>query len=236
MRQTLKVFSIGMHVVMRDAIMLFLIPAPFLVGITFYYLLPWLNQLLLERFSFSFEEWYPLADGLMIILTPTLLTMSSAFLLLEECDEGLGSYYQITPAKQFHYLMARIGLPALWGFLCALGIASWFGLSQLSFSVILACSFLAVLFGSSVAIMIVALASNRVEGLAISKLTGITMLGMFIAAFVSDSWRWLAGILPSFWLGELILEKALWFNLLLGTASSLIWIILFTRKFIKKIR
>ena len=162
--------------------------------------------------------------------------MSSAFLLLEECDEGLGSYYQITPAKQFHYLMARIGLPALWGFLCALGIASWFGLSQLSFSVIIACSFLAVLFGSSVAIMIVALASNRVEGLAISKLTGITMLGMFIAGFVSDSWRWLAGILPSFWLGELILEKALWFNLLLGTASSLIWIILFTRKFIKKIR
>jgi fluoroquinolone transport system permease protein len=223
MRQTLKVFSIGMHVVMRDAIMLFLIPAPLLVGITFHYLLPWLNQLLLERFGFSFEEWYPLADGLMIILTPTLLTMSSAFLLLEECDEGLGSYYQITPAKQFHYLMARIGLPALWGFLCA-------------FSVIIACSFLAVLFGSSVAIMIVALASNRVEGLAISKLTGITMLGMFIAGFVSDSWRWLAGILPSFWLGELILEKALWFNLLLGTASSLIWIILFTRKFIKKIR
>ena len=69
MRQTLKVFSIGMHVVMRDAIMLFLIPAPLLVGITFYYLLPWLNQLLLERFGFSFEEWYPLADGLMIILT-----------------------------------------------------------------------------------------------------------------------------------------------------------------------
>ncbi len=33
------------------------------------------------------------------------------------------------------------------------------------------------------------------------------MLGMFIAAFVSDSWRWLAGILPSFWLGELILGK-----------------------------
>lgn len=236
MRQILKVFSIGIHVVMRDAIMLFLIPAPLLVGITFHYLLPWLNQLLLERFSFSFEEWYPLADGLMIILTPTLLTISSAFLLLEECDEGLGSYYQITPAKQFHYLMARIGLPALWGFLCALGIASWFGLSQLSFSVIIARSFLAVLFGSSVAIMIVALASNRVEGLAISKLTGITMLGMFVAGFVSDSWRWLAGILPSFWLGELILEKALWFNLLLGTASSLIWIILFTRKFIKKIR
>ncbi len=109
----------------------FLIPAPLLVGITFHYLLPWLNQLLLERFSFSFEEWYPLADGLMIILTPTLLTMSSAFLLLEECDEGLGSYYQITPAKQFHYLMARIGLPALWDFYVRLGLLV--GLVFLSF-------------------------------------------------------------------------------------------------------
>lgn len=120
MRLTLKIFSIGMHVVLRDAIMLFLIPAPLLVGIAFRFLLPWLNQLLLVRSSFSLEPWYPITDGLMIILTPTLLTMSSAFLLLEECDEGLGNYYQITPASHLQYLFARIGIPAIWDFFALL--------------------------------------------------------------------------------------------------------------------
>lgn len=120
MRSTLTVFSIGFRIILRDAIMLVLIPAPFLVGITFRFLLPWLNLILTQRFAFSFENYYALTDSLMILLSPTLLTMSSAFLLLEESDEGISSYYQITPAGRLHYLMARIGFPSLWGFFAAL--------------------------------------------------------------------------------------------------------------------
>lgn len=235
MRLTLKIFSIGMHVVLRDAIMLFLIPAPLLVGIAFRFLLPWLNQLLLVRSSFSLEPWYPITDGLMIILTPTLLTMSSAFLLLEECDEGLGNYYQITPASHLQYLFARIGIPAIWDFFCAIVITRWFALSDISLLTTISASIIATLFGIAVAMMIVSLASNRVEGLAVSKLTGITLMGLIVAGLVSDSWRWFTSILPSFWVGQLIFEKDLWPTLLLGILVCLFWFILFTKRFIKKI-
>lgn len=37
MRATLKVFFIGFRVMLRDPIMLVLIPAPFLVGATFHF-------------------------------------------------------------------------------------------------------------------------------------------------------------------------------------------------------
>lgn len=235
MRQTFNVFSIGMRVVMRDAVMLVLIPAPFLVGITFRLIFPWLNHWLITRINFSIVSFYPLLDSLMILLTPTLLTMSSAFLLLEECDEGIGGYYQITPARQLPYLTARIGLPALWGFLCSILVTVLFGLSGFSLQIIAASAFVAVLFGCGIAMMIVSLAANRVEGLALSKLTGITMVGLIIAWFIPDSWRWFASILPSFWLGELALGKTLGFNLFMGILSGLLWIALFTKKFQHKI-
>ena len=235
MRSTLTVFSIGFRIILRDAIMLVLIPAPFLVGIAFRFLLPWLNLILTKRFAFSFENYYALTDSLMILLSPTLLTMSSAFLLLEESDEGISSYYQITPAGRLHYLMARIGIPSLWGFLCSVVIGHMFGLSTLSFLNILAISSIATLFSCAVAMMIVSLAANRVEGLAISKLTGITLIGAFIPWFVTDSWRWFVGILPTFWIGGLSQGAALGLNLFLGIVTSLLWIAFFTKRFLLKI-
>lgn len=235
MRSTIKVFSIGFQVILRDAVMLVLIPAPFLVGITFHYFLPLLNRFLIQHFAFTIEPYYALSDGLMMLLAPVLLTMSSAFLLLEESDEGISSYFQITPAGRQHYLIARIGIPALWGFFCSIIIGKVFYLSTLSFSVIIALSFVSALFGCTVAMMIVAFANNRVEGLAISKLTGITMIGIFIPWFVSDSWRWTVGILPTFWIGEIILGTSLWINLFLGTMTCLLWIACFTKRFLQKI-
>lgn len=98
MRATLKVFFIGFRVMLRDPIMLVLIPAPFLVGATFHFFLPIVNQFLVQQFSIAINNYYALTDGLMLLLAPTLLTISSAFLLLEECDEGISGYYQVTPS------------------------------------------------------------------------------------------------------------------------------------------
>lgn len=114
-------------------------------------------------------------------------------------------------------------------------ITRWFALSDISLLTTISASIIATLFGIAVAMMIVSLASNRVEGLAVSKLTGITLMGLIVAGLVSDSWRWFTSILPSFWVGQLIFEKDLWPTLLLGILVCLFWFILFTKRFIKKI-
>lgn len=234
MRSTFKVFSIGFQAMLRDVIMLVLIPAPFLVGIIFYLLLPILNQLLIHQFAISIVNYYALTDGLMILLAPTLLTMSSAFLLLEESDEGISSYYQITPAGRLHYLMARIGIPAFWGLFSSIIIGLVFGLSTLSFPIILAISSIASLFSCAIAMLIVTFANNRVEGLAISKLTGITLIGILIPWFITDSWRWFFVFLPTFWLGVLTRENVVVLPLFLGIGTSLLWIVSFAKRFLQK--
>lgn len=147
MRSTFKVFLIGFRVILRDVIMLVLIPAPFFVGIAFRCLLPITNQLLTQHFSFSITHYYALTDGLMIV----------------------------------------------------------------------------------------AFAANRVEGLALSKLTGITMVSLFIPWFISDSWGWCMSILPTFWLGRMTQETSNDFTLFMGILTSLLWITFFIKRFLRKI-
>ena len=60
MRATLKVFSIGFRVMLRDPIMLALIPAPFLVGVTFRFFLPIVNQFLVQHFFIAIDNYYAL--------------------------------------------------------------------------------------------------------------------------------------------------------------------------------
>lgn len=83
--------------------------------------------------------------------------------------------------------------------------------------------------------MIVAFAANRVEGLAISKLTGITMIGLIIPWFIFDSKLWFLGFLPTFWLGQLTREDSFGVSFLAGVFTSFLWIALFTRKFLTKL-
>ena len=235
MRQTIKVFSIGMRAVRRDAIMLVLIPAPFFIGALFRILAPLLDGLLVRQFAFSLQPWYPFVDALTAALAPLMPTVSSGFLLLEEWDEHIGSYYNITPAGRFHYLAARVGLPALWGFVCCVVTLLLFGLSAMVLPTVLALSLVAALAGAASAMLIVSLAANRVEGLAVSKLSGIALLGLPVAYFVPDAWRWSCAILPSFWLGELALGKPPLLPLAWGLAASLLWIAFFTKRFLRKI-
>lgn len=235
MRKTLRVFGIGLRVMARDAVMLVLIPAPFLVGLLFRLLTLFANGLLTARAGVSLTPWYPLVDGLLLALTPLLPAMASAFLLLEESDEGIGGYYGITPAGRASYLAARLGLPALWGFVCSVLVGLLFGVSALAPGVVVAASFLSALCGVAVAMMVVALAANRVEGLAVSKLAGLTLLGLFVAWFVPGRARYFAALLPTFWLGELTAGRALPPCFAVGALVSVLWVCVFAKRFLAKV-
>lgn len=233
--QTLKVFAVGMRSMRRDAVMLALIPAPFLMGALISLLMPVADGIARARWGLSLVPWYPLADAFLIGLTPLLPTMASAFLLLEEIDEGTGAYYRITPAGGRSYLAARIGMPALWGYVCSLAVAGLFGLSGCGLRDVLAASTLGALMSIAVSMMIVAVAGNRVEGLAISKLCGVSLAGIPVAWFAPAPWRWLAAFLPSFWVAELLYAGLSRWNILAGLAVNLVWIYAFSRRFLHRV-
>lgn len=235
MKQTLKLFQIGIKQISKDGMLLVLLPAPFLVGLIFKFVIPFANGILEDRLSFSLLPWYGLVDGILACLNPMFMAMISAFLLLEERDEGIGAFYQITPAEGYPYLTARIGLPMLWAFVSTIIILILFNISALSISTILAVSIISTLTGIFLAMMVVSIAGNRVEGLALSKLMGISSLGLILVWFVPAPHCYFVSFLPSFWIGKLLMDGANLFSFILGLVLCFLWIAFFTRKFLSRI-
>lgn len=235
MRHTIQLFKIGLKQISKDGMLLVLIPAPLLVGLFFKFAIPYINQWLIQQFSFSITPWYGLIDGMLICLTPMFAAMISAFLLLEERDEGINAFYQITPAEGYSYLCARIGFPMLWAFAVTIIISIVFNISSLSFGVILLSAVISSLTGIFLAMMVVSLANNRVEGLAFSKLMGISFIGLILIWFIPRSYFFLMTFLPSFWIGKLLMEGADFLSFIGGLLTCSVWIAFFTRRFIKKI-
>jgi len=235
MRQTIRLFKMGMRQITRDGMLFALLPAPFLLGLFVRFGVPFVDFLLQRELSFSIQPWYSLADAMLLAMTPLLLGMSSAFVLLDEKDEGTGLYYQITPVGGYAYLGARIGIPMIWSFLCSIFVTMVFGISGAPFARVAAAALISSLLGLSVSMMVVSFAGNKVEGLAISKLSGIILIGLAAVWFVPAPYRYLASFLPSYWLGDLVQNGASLLSLLGGLLTGILWIGVFTGVFLRKI-
>lgn len=235
MKHTVKLFKIGLKQISKDGMLLVMVPAPVLTGIFFKFAIPYINTILITKFSFSISAWYGLADGMLICLAPMFTAMICAFLLLEERDEGLNGFYQITPAEGYSYLFARIGLPMIWAFFITIIVSLVFHLSSLSIGLILAGSLLSCFMGISLAMMVVSIAGNRVEGLAVSKLMGISFIGLILIWFIPAPYSFTMAFLPSFWIGKLLMDGVQICSLVFGLLSCFLWTALFTRKFLRRV-
>ena len=109
--------------------------------------------------------------------------------MLDERDERLIDYYAVTPLRKQGYYMYRLFLPVLITLLVSL-------LYQAEHWPVL---ILLAVEAPIYALFLVAFAANKVEGLALSKLVGLLLIGAICAYFVPERWQWLAAPLPTYW-------------------------------------
>lgn len=231
MKQIIKLFQIGLRQISRDGMLFVLVPAPVIIGLLFKLAVPYANKIVEESFSFSLRPWFGLVDGLLICLTPMLTAMISAFLMLEERDEGISAFYQVTPTAGHAYIVARVGIPMVWAFIETVIITFLGGISGLSVLVILFCSLFSTLMGVALSMMLLTMAANRIEGLALSKLMGVNLLGLVAVWVVPAPYAYLMAFLPSYWIGRIIMEGLEFFSIAAVLIICLLWILLFARRF-----
>jgi len=233
MRQTIQLFRVGLRQVSKDGLLVMLLPTPLLVGLIFRFGIPLADNILTEKLSFTLLPWYGLADGMLICLTPMFVAIVSAFLMLEERDEGISAFYQITPAAGYPYLTARIGIPVLWAFAATVIVSGFLNISGFGSAVLWAGSLLSVLTGIALSMMVVSIAGNRVEGLALSKMMSVSFLGLILYWFVSEPYSYILAFLPSYWIGKIIMDGASVISFTFGILSCFIWILIFVRRFMR---
>ena len=224
-----RVFKVGFHQILRDGMLLLLIPAPFLMGAALFILVPLLSAYLSQQYAIATALWFPLSDALLASMAPVMTALICAFVILDERDEGTGLYHRITPSGRHSYLLARIGLPMLWAYLSTVLVLVFFTHHLDRLPVLLLVSLVGVMQGVASCMLLVAIANNKVEGLALAKLTNIFILGFLFPWFIPAPLRFIFGFLPSFWLGQLIYMSGQPFLSLLtaglmGIVSALVWI------------
>ena len=233
MRLVCRVCNMGLLQLMRDGMLLALLLGPFLMGAASWSLLPLASKAIRAQWSLSIAPWYPLADAFVILMTSFMVSIAGAFVVLEELDERISQYYSVTPVAGTRYDAARLAAPMIWAFSCSIAVKALFGLSRYTMLQTLAVSVLACGNGFAVAALVATLSRNKVEGFALPKLAGISILGLPAAWFVRGPYQYLAAFLPSFWVGKLA-AKPQAFDMVLGMVTCAAWIVVSVRMLHKR--
>lgn len=135
-----------------------------------------------------------------LVLPATLTGWVTGFLLLEDRDDGPLLAIDVTPLGKLGFVTYRVLVTALLTAVITAMAALLLALEGHILATVVMVAAEAVIAAS----LLPALARNKVEGLALTKLTNIMAVVPLLALILSP-WRLLAGVVPSYWLGELML-------------------------------
>lgn len=200
------VLSIGdLKNISRDPILLAAVFAPFILAIMMRYGLPFVSEILLGELSFDLSQYYNLIMSVLILITPMMMGMLSGFLILDERDENILTFYSVTPLSKSGYLFYRVAMPTVISFLLSFFVFYFIGITECRVELLIPVLLLCSLESPMMALFLAAFASNKVEGLALSKAFGILFLAPAAGYFIESNWQYLAGIAPTFWVSKSLL-------------------------------
>lgn len=209
--------------------------APLLAGAAIRFGVPFAEKMLTRFTGLSavLFPYYSLFDIFFASITPVMYCFISAMVMLEEHDDHIDRYLFVTGLGRNGYVVSRIVIPALFAFVVTAALFPVFRLTSLSVWAILLLSLTGTLQGIIIALLIVALSTNKLEGMAITKLSSLMMFGAVLPYFVPAPFAFFLSFLPSFWVGMAIRNDALFYML----PSVLIaggWIVILQVKINKK--
>ncbi len=191
---------------------------------------------LLWRFSPTLDDWslgtLGIADisvivGVLAITMPAyLIGWVTGFLLLEDRDDGPLMAMETTPLGKMGFISYRLFVGAIAGFVATFLAAHLLLTCPLTIKLLFA--LLVAVETMIVALTLVSLASNKVEGLALSKLINIGML-VPLLALIPSPLRFMAGVIPSYWIGEVFYRNGGEISISLLIISHALWLIFLFR-------
>ncbi len=236
MKPLLRSFYIFVRQIFEDTMLAAVCAAAVLTAFFIRFGIPAIEDVLCGYFGREaiLEDFYLLFDLLLALVTPYLLCFASALMMLTEYDENMTSYLAVTPVGKKGYILSRLVFPAVITFIASVILILWFSLTGWHLEMVLAVCLLTCLLSVAAVLLLFVLSHNRVEGMAVGKLSGLLMLGLPVPFFLPSDIQYLFSPLPSFWIAKLCMEQNIIF-MLPALLSSLMWIWPLYKKFIRKI-
>jgi hypothetical protein len=186
--------------VSRDPMLIFAIVMSVIPGLLFVVTRDAMDAAALNAFGVAGISRY--VAIVVLVLPAVLIGWVTGFLLLEDRDDGVLLAVDVTPIGKSGFLTYRVTVTALVG-AAITAVAIPFVAPALEWPQRLLIVTAVAMESVLAAVILPALARNKVEGLALTKLTNIAAVVPLIA-IVPSPWRYVAGIVPTYWLGELL--------------------------------
>lgn len=189
----------------HDPMLALALLGPFMLIFIYCTGLPMFMDILWSQFSLSLFPYTKLIFYVFLLMLPVLIGMIAGFFMLEERDMQIISYISVTPFGKKGYLYYRLLSPFV---ITVLSLVIFLELSGIAVPfiwkivIIVIVALLAPLF----ALFLVAFATNRVEGLALSKSSSFLLLAPFVIHFAPEKIQWVVSVLPTFWTVKVIDE------------------------------
>ena len=206
----------------RDPLLWMIVLAP-VIWTTFVALLtPMVTEMLAERYGFDLVPYYPLVLTAFLLLTSIIITGAiAAILILDEVDAGTLTALRVTPVPLSTLFAYRAGTVMV--------LATVYVVATLSFSGILEPGLvpslipIGLLAGVSAIVtllLIVAVASNKIQGIAMVRALGMLIAGLpCLPWFIDSDWNLAFGVLPPYWAAKafwVASDHGTWWPYLLG--------------------
>ncbi len=236
MTASCKMFKYMAKEISRDYMMIMLIVTPFLVGALFKFGVPLLEDRVLTIYGYGevIKPYYELFSWLLAMLTGMMFAFVGGLVVLGEIDDGIARYILVTPPGERGYLFSRIVLPGVISGMMSAVLLLLFALSKLSLSKILVMVASTTLCGIITAFIVVAISSNKVEGMAVGKISGLFGITFFIPLLLKGAVKYLFFIFPMYHVGLWSLDGSA-YSLAVAAVLFAIWVLvlykLFRRKF-----
>ena len=235
MKAVNKMFLYMVKQITQEMMMIMLAIAPVLTGLFFRIGIPFLEEHILRHYGLEqiIIPYYEIFSWLLSMLTGMLFAFVGGLVVLGEIDDNVAKYIMITPAGIRGYLCSRIIIPAIISAVVALICVPIFLLVDIGFVKLIIMVLTTMLSGIITTLLVVAMSSNKVEGMAIGKISGLFGVMYFVPLLVTGTIRYVFCLFPMFWIGEWSVygggEK-----LIIAFCEFPIWICIMLWQFYKK--
>lgn len=220
-----------LEMVKHDKMLFAALLSPVLAGTAIHFGVPFAEKILIQMTGLTavLTPYYGLFDIFFASLTPIMFCFIAAMVVLEERDDHIDRYLFITGLGRNGYFVSRMILPAILALVMTVILLTMFELIKWSAAENLLLSLTSGLQGIVLSLLIVTLSSNKLEGMAVTKLSSLIMFGAVVPFFVSAPIDLCAFFLPSYWMGKAVVEgKPI--VMLLSVLVAVIWILILKRK------
>ncbi|MDI7815950.1 ABC transporter permease [Clostridioides sp. GD02377] len=222
--------------VKRDAILFVVCVSPILCGVFIKFGIPLIQDILSDKFYYqlNLKSYFLMFDLLMAFITPFMFSFASTMVILGEIDDNISRYLIVTPLGKTGYLISRLGIPTILAFVITVVLLMIFSLTKITFLSNILISLIALLQATITSMLVISLSSNKLEGMAITKLSGVFIMGILAPFFIFNRVQYILFFLPTFWLSKAFKESN-YIYVFISFFISLVWVFLLFKKFSKKI-